>query len=137
MTVSLHSAAATHADHRQWKNDLETWENDIANWRREHEDALAALEQVADCIRLHNESLDDHEQALQKTAFGLTAHEKKLADLLQSSGPLDLDDDLQQQHQQEAAQHQLNKAAHERIKRHHHRAMAQVAILKASVEAAL
>ncbi|TWU43483.1 hypothetical protein Q31b_25240 [Novipirellula aureliae] len=137
MTTITSAIAQSHADHRYWQNDLDTWADDVANWKSEQSDALKELKKIADEIYEHGESLDEHNEKIATLASALHAHEKALAECLKSGIEGDMDADLNAHHEKQAVDHAHQREAHERIKKHHHQAMAQVAILRAAMEAAM
>ena len=137
MNTSLKSVAQSHADHRYWQSELEMWREDVANWKHEQADALVELEQIANEIRENAKSLDEHDEKVIVLGTGLRAHEKELAELVKTGVETDMHDDFCSYHQRHSADHARQREAHERIKKHHHRAMAQVAMLKAAMEAAM
>ncbi len=126
-----------HADHRHWKNDVSMWQDDIEQWRSQHTTALKTLEQVAAMIAEHGESVDEHAEKLEAIVNSLDYHEQVLSESLRGGSDPNLDDALLERHEEQAATLEKHRDAHERIKRHHHTAMAQVATLKAALEAAM
>jgi chromosome segregation ATPase len=137
MNISVKSAAESHADHRHWHSDVECWKDDIENWRAEHSAAIVQLQQALEQINENRASLDQHADAVASLERGLEYHEKHLAASLQSGSETELDKILSDRHAMQAGLYQRQREAHERIKKHHHTAMAQVAILKAALEAAM
>jgi chromosome segregation ATPase len=137
MVTSLKSIAESHADHRYWQSELDMWTVDIANWKSEQADALIELKRIADEIYEQGKCLDEHGKSIASLRSGLQAHEEALADLLETGVEGDVVQELSAHHSKHAANHAQRKEVHERIKKHHHRAMAQVAMLKATMEAAM
>ena len=137
MTVKTKSAAQSHADHRHWQSDVACWQDDIQNWRTEHANALVQLQETLQRIKEHGECLENHAKSLMALEEGLEHHEKSLAASLKDDAETVAGDPLNTQHTKQAELHQHQQDAHERIKKHHHTAMAQVAILKAALEAAV
>ncbi|MGB7347236.1 MAG: hypothetical protein WBD20_23640 [Pirellulaceae bacterium] len=137
MTTSLKSVAQAHADHRYWQSDLDMWAEDVVYWKGEQADALQELQQIAAEIREHGKALDDHNEKIVTLGTGLHAHEKELAAFMQTGVEGGMHEEFGSYHDRHAADHAQQRQAHERIKKHHHRAMAQVAILKAAMEAAM
>ncbi|QDT12718.1 hypothetical protein [Planctomycetes bacterium K23_9] len=135
MTISLKTAAESHADHRHWHSDVECWKDDIENWRAEHSTAVAQLQEALRQINEHGASLDQHADSVASLEGRLEYHEKNLAASLQNGSNTELDEMLSDQHAKQLDVHQRQHESHERIKKHHHTAMAQVAILKAALEA--
>jgi hypothetical protein len=64
-------------------------------------------------------------------------HEKTLRESLRGGSDPALDDALVERHEEQSSAIAAQRDAHERIKKHHHTAMAQVAILKAAFEAVM
>ena len=112
------------------------WQDDIANWRLEHDTALGQLKQVAEMIGAHAESLNQHEHKIKVILHALGYHEKMLSESIRGGSDPYLDDVLLERHEEQAGAVATRRDAHERIKKQHHAAMAQVAVLKASFEAA-
>ena len=88
-------------------------------------------------INGHGASLDQHAESVTALEGSLEYHEKNLAASLQNGSETGLDETLSNQHAKQSDLHERQQEAHERIKKHHHTAMAQVAILKAALEAAM
>jgi len=137
MAQKIETPAELHADHRHWQSDISMWKFDIQEWRAEHANALKEVEKIAELIRLHEETLNDHADTVETIEASLEFHEKNLAASLQDHADSDLDDALLGGHVEESKKFDSQRKAHERIKKHHHVAMAQVAALKHALEAAM
>ncbi|WP_442510282.1 hypothetical protein SH528x_001894 [Novipirellula sp. SH528] len=136
MTISVNSAAQSHADHRHWKSDVECWSEDIQNWRMEHCAAIVQLQEAVKRINEHGKALDEHANAVASLETSLKAHEKNLAASLQNGSDAALDDRMNDQHAKQTELHLCQQNAHERMKKHHHQAIAKVAMLKHALEEA-
>lgn len=134
MAVKTKSVAESHADHRHWHSDVTCWQDDIQNWKAEHVIAIEELQAALKRITEHGESLEAHAKSVAELEAGLSQHEKSLAESLKGGTESAVDETLDKQHLKQAELHQRQQEAHERIKKHHHTAMAQVAILKAALE---
>ena len=137
MSQEIASVPQLHADHRHWKSEISMWREDIAYWRAEHETALECLKEITTIIRDHAEGLQQHEHKLTVIDNAVDYHEKMLKESLRGGSDPDLDDALAERHEEQTNAIATQREAHERIKKHHHVAMAQVAILKAALEAAM
>ena len=136
MSTSLKTAAASHAEHRQWQSDLACWKDDIENWRLEHSEAVLQLQDALNRIKEHGTCLDDHADSLASLQSSLEYHEKNLAASLQRGSDSALDETLNERHRKEADLHQRQKDAHERMKKHHHQAMSKVSLLTKALQEA-
>ncbi|QDT12671.1 hypothetical protein [Planctomycetes bacterium K23_9] len=134
MTVSQNSAAHAHSDHRHWKSDAECWLNDIQNWRMEHSAAIVQLQAALSRVNEHGQALDEHDDSVKSLVGGLEHHEKALAESLQDGSSASLDEVRGDQHTKQADLHCHQQDAHERIKKHHHQAMATVAMLTKALQ---
>jgi hypothetical protein len=137
ITTTLKSVAQSHADHRYWQSELDMWAEDITNWKTEQADALAELRRIADEICEHGKALDEHNEKNAVLGSGLHAHEKELARSMKTGVEGDMHEEFCSYHERDAVDHGHQRDAHERIKKHHYRSMAQVAMLKAAMEAAM
>jgi uncharacterized coiled-coil protein SlyX len=123
-----------HAEHQLWEGEISHWREEIARWKKEHQDRLAELEQA---IAAHASTLEEHANALGQHEENTVQHEHFLAELLKSGRPDggDAEDSWLQTHTEERNRHAGQRDAHERIKRHHHTAMAKLAVLMAALRA--
>src|SRR5579863_279022 len=124
---------AIHADHRHWQNDIRMWRDDVREWQKEQARLLAEIE-IA--LGGNNSCLNRHSTLLSELDEKILHHEHFIAECERSARPEpgDADDALTRAHQKEAGAHAALRELHERIKRHHHRAMARLAIVREALE---
>ncbi|HUE17377.1 MAG TPA: hypothetical protein VMR25_24710 [Planctomycetaceae bacterium] len=104
-----------------WREDIEEWEKEQARLFADLETALGA---EVSGLKSHAAAIGRHEE-------NVLRHEHLLADLDHSKRPgaTEIEARMAGTHSDEAAKHETMRAAHERIKRHHHRAMARLAVV--------
>tara|TARA_R110002111_G_scaffold223541_1_gene285435 strand:- start:243 stop:767 length:525 start_codon:yes stop_codon:yes gene_type:complete len=136
MSSQLNTATQSHADHRHWQSDIACWNDDIENWRAEHSHAIIQLQEALSRINEHGQCLDEHAQSVAGLRDSLEYHEKHIAASLQKDTNTPIDDALNDHHKQESELHDKQRDAHERMKKHHHQAMAKVAMLAKALEEA-
>ncbi len=131
--MTLATAEQLHADHRYWEEEIAMWREDIAMWREERQKRMAELEQA---IGAHAAALEQHAEDIVQHEADTVQHEHFLAELLKSGGPNgdDAEEAWQETHADEQARHAGQRDAHERIKRHHHTAMAKMAVVIAALK---
>lgn len=122
-----------HADHRHWEEEIAMWRDDIALWREEHQKLLARLEQA---VGANAAALEKHADEIVQHEEDTLQHEHFLAELLKSGGPDggDAEEAWQETHADERARHAGQRETHARIKRHHHTAMAKIAVVIAALK---
>ncbi|MEQ1827131.1 MAG: hypothetical protein ABL921_14345 [Pirellula sp.] len=130
MNENTESPAELHSDHRRWQSDISMWDFDIEQWRSELSKALDDLDQIAAMLRHHKKNISEHADVIETMEAALEFHEKNLAASLNGCVDSDLDDALRASHSIEAKKIVMQRESHERIKKHHHIAMASVAMLK-------
>ncbi|TWU46879.1 hypothetical protein [Rubripirellula reticaptiva] len=136
MSTKLETATQFHADHRHWQSDIACWNDDIESWRSEHSHAIVQLQAALRQINEHGQCVNDHADSIASLESGLEHHEKSLAADLQNESTAGLDKTQCEHHQREADLHARQRAAHERMKKHHHQAMAKVAMVASALEEA-
>ncbi len=129
------SAAAMHHDHRQWESDVSMWRDDIDNWKDGHRAALVELKRIESKLREHEASLDAHCNQLDSHEANTLQHEHSVA--ADCRNHTEMNEQSVVDHAREAEAHQRLFQAHERIKKHHHTVMAHVAMLQATLNAAM
>ncbi|EMI57141.1 hypothetical protein RSSM_01423 [Rhodopirellula sallentina SM41] len=129
------SAAAMHHDHRRWESDVSMWRDDIDNWKDEHREAFKELKRIETRLREHETSLESHCNSLDTHQAHTLQHEHDIATDCRNQNALN--QQAADEHAKEAESHQRLADAHERMKKHHHTVMAHVAMLKATLDAAV
>ncbi len=133
MSEKIESPAELHAEHRLWQSDISMWQFDLEQWRSELSKGLDEMEQIGAMLREHKKNVDEHADIIETIEAALEFHEKNLAASLRGNADSDLDDALVESHSVEAKKIAIQREAHERIKKHHHVAMASVAMLKSAL----
>ena len=126
--MSTRSHEVLHADHRHWEADVRMWRDDIEEWRKEQAQLFAELETA---LGAEVAGLKDHATSIGKHDERLLQHERLIAQLDHSSEPKasEIDARFADAHRKESKKHDTMRQAHERLKRHHHRAMARLAVV--------
>jgi len=124
---------AIHGDHRHWQNDIKMWREDVQEWQKEQAKLLADVE-IA--LGANNTALNHHITSIGEHEGKIARHEHFIAECERSLGLQagEVETGLTEAHQKEAGAHVLLRQLHERIKRHHHRAMARLAIVRQALE---
>ncbi len=122
-----------HADHRHWQSDVKMWRDDLREWQKEQARLLAQIE-IA--LGANNTSLARHADSIAELDERIAHHERFIAECDRASGLLagDVERALTEAHREEAGAHASLRELHERIKRHHHRAMARLSVVRQALE---
>ncbi len=120
--------AVLHADHERWQNDVRMWRDDIEEWQKERAKLFADFENA---LGAEVSGLRDHAATIGRHDNSVLQHEHLIAELDRSERPTatEIEARMADAHGKEAEQHEHLRAAHERLKRHHHRAMARLAVV--------
>ena len=125
------------SDHRQWDYIHSTWRADVDRWQREHESALSQLAKLEEMIRQHGEALESHSQAIARHQQHLRDHNRAMSEYQHQGAGEPMQKAMASKHRELSGQQKTQHEAHERIKKHHHTVMANLALLKAAIEAAM
>ena len=106
---------------KMWRDDLEAWKNEQAKLFSDVEIALGAN---AAGLKDHVSSICQHEKHVIHHEHSIAESEPSANPPMRHVAPIFVDN-----HQKEARAHAAIREAHERIKRHHHRAMAKLAVV--------
>lgn len=120
-----------HQDHRLWDSDIQMWSHDLKIWEQEIEALTGALDFINKAVKSHEEALADHYKALDSHHTRLSKHEVNIKYVKEGTH---LDNEMFEDHKDEAARHELQRKAHERLKHYHHTIMALTKALKKALE---
>ncbi len=126
--MSTRNHAVLHEEHRHWEDDVKMWRLDIEEWQKEQAKLLADLE-----LAMGSEvsGLHEHAKIIGEHQAKVVDHEHLLAELEQSQRPTptEIEARMADAHEKESHRHAQMQEVHERFKRHHHRAMARLAVV--------
>ena len=128
MSEDFLTPTTIHADHRYWKQEHSTWRSDIVLWQQEYDAMRTAIEALGRTVERHGAALRKHAVAINDHEAALDLQERVIAEHeigLERPGPDDGGTDQQQQIMAHLEQRQV----HERMKREHHRLVAQLEML--------
>jgi len=120
--------ANLHSDHKHWRNEIKMWRDDLEEWKQEQAQLLSDIEIALGAnvagLKEHAGSIGEHEK-------NVVHHEHFIAECERSATPppRNVANLFTEDHEKEASKHAGIRQAHERIKRHHHRAMARLAVV--------
>ncbi|MBI2481227.1 MAG: hypothetical protein HYV60_22085 [Planctomycetia bacterium] len=129
MTEQFSTPSAMYADHRYWKQEHSAWRGDIALWQEEYDALRAALKELEQAVQRHGEALQEHATAITEHEAALDLHERVIAEYEAGCERPGRDDTDIDRHQQQAFAHFDQRQTHERMKREHHRLVAQLEMI--------
>lgn len=129
MPERARSPFAVDAEHRYWKQEHDAWRTDIALWQEEYDAMQAALKQFELAVQRHGESLQDHGAAIRNHEAELDLQERAIAEHEFAGERPALEVAEVDRLQQDRVAHFERRQTHERMKREHHRLVAQLEML--------
>ena len=127
MSEEFSTPSTTPADHRYWKQEHGAWRSDIALWQQEYDAMRVALEALKQAVERHGEALRKHAVAINDHEAALDLRERVTAERETGHERPGFDDAGSDQRQSVA--HLEQRQVHERMKREHHRLVAQLEML--------
>jgi hypothetical protein len=120
--------ANLHADHKHWGSEIQMWRQDLEEWRKEQAKLLSDIEIALGAnvagLKEHAGSIGTHEGHLAQHEHSITECERASTPRPDDVATIFTDD-----HEDEANRQEQLRENHERIKRHHHRSMAKLAVV--------
>lgn len=126
MSEDLAKLSTMHTEHRYWKQEHGTWRGDIALWQQEYDAMHAAIEALQQAVERHGEALRKHVVTINDHEAALDLQERVIAERETGHARPGLNEADVDQH---ALGHLEQRQVHERMKREHHRLVAQLEML--------
>jgi hypothetical protein len=132
--MTLPSQGDMHAQHTEWRTNLEGWHDDTHTWRVQHAQTMANLTRLSADLQRHGAELLEHAEGLRKARHQIKSHEHELAEL-SKAGAGDQADPQLKDHEENAGRMDTLQSQHEKIKARHRQVVAKLEKLIRELEA--